>query len=191
MPEYRYSPLSQKLSAVRLLQLLPCPEEERDIHCGLFEYTLWESVSRNCPYEALSYVWGGGEKPRSLTVDNQQLAVTKNLHTMLLRLRDRVIPRIIWVDAVCINQADNEEKEHQIRLLPTIYARASRVIAWLGEAEDGSNQALESIRLARQKFAESSDIQRFQWPIQQLLKRPWFYRVWVSNQICSKSIKSS
>jgi hypothetical protein len=181
IPQYRYSPLSQKSDVVRLLRLLPCQDEEVNIRCELFEYTLRELESTNCPYEALSYVWGGENKPRSITIDGRELAITENLHTVLLRLQDRVIPRIIWVDAVCINQADDKEKEYQIPLLPTIYAKASRVIVWLGEAYDDSYQALESIRLARENVIKPSNIEIFQQPIRQLLNRPWFNRIWVSN----------
>lgn len=76
---------------------------------------------------------------------------------MLLRLRDCNIPRIIWVDAVCINQADEKEKEHQILLLPAIYANANRVAVWLGEAHNDSDQALEAIRLASAESTQPFD----------------------------------
>jgi hypothetical protein len=77
--------------------------------------------------------------------------VTVNLHEALSHLRDRSIERIIWVDAVCINQNDGEEKGQQIQLMAKIYGQASRVLVWLGEAADNSDQALEEIRLAGSK----------------------------------------
>jgi hypothetical protein len=131
-----------------LLRLLPGKDEPENVQCELFEYTLRESNATSHLYEALSYVWGSEADPKFITVDDQKLAVTQNLYAVLLRLRDYNIPRIIWVDAVCINQGDDKEKEHQIRLLPAIYAKANRVAVWLGEAYHDSDQALEAIRLA-------------------------------------------
>lgn len=60
-------------------------------------------------------------------------------------LQDYQLDRILWVDAICINQDDQGEKNKQIPLIRTIYA-ASCVIVWLGEAMEDSDGALESIR---------------------------------------------
>jgi hypothetical protein len=155
VPQYRYSSLSQNSKTIRLLRLLPDEDELKNIECELFEYALPGSNTRNHLYEALSYVWGSEENLQSISVDNQKLKVTQNLHTALLHLRDCNIPRIIWVDAICINQVDEKEKEHQILLLPAIYAKANRVVVWLGEAQSDSDQALEAIRLAS---AESTQL---------------------------------
>ncbi|KAH8691062.1 heterokaryon incompatibility, partial [Phaeosphaeriaceae sp. PMI808] len=88
-------------------------------------------------YEALSYVWGSECKPNHIIVVEDQKKdrktdITKNLHEALLCLRDQDIPRVIWVDAVCIDQGNNVEKASQIPLMVEIYARAIRVIVWLG-----------------------------------------------------------
>ena len=107
MPEYRYSPLSPKPNVTRLLRLQPSKGEPENIICELSEYTLRDSDAVNHPYEALSYVWGDGTKPKSITIlDGQKrhgtLPVTENLYAALLRLRDDELPRTIWVDAICI-----------------------------------------------------------------------------------------
>jgi hypothetical protein len=187
MPPYRYSLLSQEQHTIRLLRLLPSQGESEDVRCDLFEYTIQESDTENHLYEALSYVWGGEEKPKSILIDGQELAITQNLHTALLRLRNCRFPRIIWVDAVCIDQANNNEKELQIQLMATIYAKASRVIVWLGAAEGNSDQALDAIRIASSPRFESkryrqtaqASIWLAELAILQLLKRPWFSRIWV------------
>jgi hypothetical protein len=182
VPKYRYSPLWQKRNIIRLLRLLPSKDVPEKLQCELFEYVLQESDVSNYLYEALSYVWGSEDTPQSIIIDNHELAVTQNLYIALLHLRDREIPRIIWIDAVCINQADEKEKEHQIQFMPIIYAKASRVIVWLGEAKDDSDQAVESIRLGSEKSVNPSNTGPFQQPILQLLKRPWFHRIWVRKQ---------
>ena len=187
MPPYRYSLLSQEQYTIRLLRLLPSPWKSEDVRCDLFEYTIQESDTENHLYEALSYVWGGEEKPKSILIDGQELAVTQNLHMALLRLRNCKFPRIIWADAICINQANDNEKELQIPLIATIYAKASRVVVWLGEAQDNSDQALDAIRIASSPRFESKQYRQTAqasiWlsepAILQLLKRPWFRRIWV------------
>ncbi|KAF4620185.1 hypothetical protein G7Y89_g14636 [Cudoniella acicularis] len=190
MPPYRYSSLSHKPNIIRLLRLLPSKDEPENLRCELLEHTLRESDTACHPYEALSYVWGSEKKPKSITIiddqkDDQELAVTQNLYIALLHLRDHEIPRIIWADAVCINQANKEEKEHQIKFMAAIYAKASRVIVWLGEARDESDRALESIRIAGEKSVEPSNTELFEQAILQLLERPWFCRIWVLQEMAA------
>jgi hypothetical protein len=121
----------------------------------------------------------------------------------LLHLRDRFVERIIWIDAICINQDDNGEKGQQVQTMAKIYAKASRVIVWLGEAADNSDQALEEIRMAAeeqhtnpaiyktnqqvtfgrsyQQHRNSAINETSQQAILRLLERPWFHRIWVSG----------
>jgi hypothetical protein len=130
----------------------------------------------------LSYVWGDPEETLPILINNRRFNITLNLHAALLRLRDRDIARIIWVDAVCINQADEQEKQHQIQSIAKIYGKASRVIVWLGETADDSNEALEAIRTAGKKFTNSSNEDVIQQAIPPLLQRSWFRRIWVRQR---------
>src|SRR5207253_11117573 len=127
MSQYLYSPLSQP-DSIRLLQLLPRKEDSKNLQCKLFEYSLRNSDNSSHLYEALSYVWGSENKPRSIIIDDQSLSITQNLYALLLRLQNHSLSRVIWVDAVCINQIDEKEKEFQIPLMAEIYAKASRVL---------------------------------------------------------------
>jgi hypothetical protein len=137
------------------------------------------NISRHL-YEALSYVWGSEDKPQSIVVDDRNLNITQNLHVVLLRLQDYRFSRIIWVDAVCINQADVKEKEHQIPLMAEIYANASRVLVWLGDIEDSGDRALRAICHADESYAKRlSHTEPYRPQILKLLQRPWFQRIWV------------
>lgn len=188
MLEYPHSQLSLPTS-IRLLRLLPSERDSEDLRGELFEYDLQKSNKPISPYEALSYVWGSEDRPQAILIDNYGLNVTHNLYTALLRLRDHSIPRIIWVDAICINQQKDQEKEHQISLMTEIYSKASRVIIWLGEAQDNSSEVLDALLLAGEEFAESSDADKeysqpsitdiFHQGILHLLEREWFQRIWV------------
>jgi len=178
----RYSPLPLG-SDIRLLRLMPHKDGTAPIQCQLFDYSLQESGKKTHLYEALSYVWGGSDKPRSISIDKYNLPVTVNLHAALSRLRDRFLERIIWVDAVCINQVDLKEQGLQVQLMAKIYSKANRVIVWLGEMEPDSDQVLEDIRLAANKEStERSKKEMNQQSILNLLQRPWFQRIWVREQ---------
>jgi hypothetical protein len=83
------------------------------------------------------YCGKGENKPRSVIINDQRLAITQNLYSAPLHLQDHSCPRVIWADAICINQGNNREKEHQIPLMPEVYAKAGCVLVWLGEAENG------------------------------------------------------
>lgn len=179
---YLYSPLSQP-DSVRLLQLLPRNEDPKNMRCKLFEYCLRNRDNPSYPYEALSYFWGRENNLCSIIIDDQNLRISQNLFALLLRLQDHSCSRIIWVDAVCINQKDDKEKERQIPFMTEIYAKASRVLVWLGEAEDDSGRALEAIRLTGKNSTKYlSHAKSFRQPIQKLLQRPWFRRFWVRQQ---------
>ncbi|KAH7625119.1 hypothetical protein B0T09DRAFT_369600, partial [Sordaria sp. MPI-SDFR-AT-0083] len=102
--------------------------------------------------------------------------------TPLLHLRDHSIQRTIWIDAICINQGDNEEKGHQVQSMAKIYAKASRVIVWLGKEAAGSDQALEKIRIAAELSKRRLDDKA---GILTLLERSWFQRIWVLQEVAA------
>jgi hypothetical protein len=166
--------------SIRLLCLLPHEDKNARIQCQLFDYSLQESEKRTHPYDALSYVWGDSDNPQSISIGEHDLLVTVNLHKALSRLRHRSIARIIWVDAVCINQENEKEKEQQIQFMAKIYGQANRVVVWLGETENDSDRALEKIRFAGgKKFINSSNNKTIQQAVLALLDRQWFRRIWV------------
>ncbi|KAH7124484.1 HET domain protein [Dactylonectria macrodidyma] len=192
---YLFSPLPD--GCIRLLRLMPHEDEHAPIQCQLFDYPLLDSGRGTHLYEALSYVWGSPEKPRFVTTDEGYLRVTENLHAALLRLRDRSLQRIIWVDAICINQDDTEERNRQVQSMAKIYARANRVLVWLEEATAGGGQvnreatddsprALEEIGIAAGgRYTKSEDSETKQQAVLTLLQRSWFRRVWVLQEVAA------
>lgn len=149
---HSYRPLSP--DSIRLLRLLPSEERNAPIQCQLIDYSL-QKPGRH-PYDALSYVWGSTDNPRFISVGKHDLPVTENLHKALSHLRYDKFERILWVDALCINQEDEREKERQIPLMPRIYGQATSVIVWLGEAADNSDLAIEEIRAAGARASNDS-----------------------------------
>ncbi|KAI9699911.1 MAG: hypothetical protein M1820_006973 [Bogoriella megaspora] len=128
--EYIHQPLKQS-GYVRLLKLHTLGEQ---IECSLKQFPLVEAK-----FEALSYVWGGEEKPfRAIIRDTRGrnlgfLSLTRNLHNALRDLRDT--PELegtnFWIDQICIDQ-NGEEKNHQVKMMNKIYKSASRVMVHIG-----------------------------------------------------------
>jgi hypothetical protein len=94
-------------------------------------------------FEALSYVWGQSvttkeenttkkNKPM-VTCNGHGLRVTVNLMQALQHIRSKSDTVFLWVDAICINQRDQEERRNQVSLMGHVYKKAKRVIVWLGE----------------------------------------------------------
>ncbi|KAM0175400.1 hypothetical protein ACHAPC_009643 [Botrytis cinerea] len=162
---------------------MPSEALTASIECRLHIYPLEKANKATHIYQALSYVWGVSETLRSVFIDKQPLPVTANLHAALLQLRDRTFERIIWVDAICINQKDEEEKSHQIGLMAKIFGLADRVIVYLGEAADDSDQALKIIRGVEDELMDPSSSKENEKRILELLKRPWFQRIWVLQEV--------
>lgn len=182
MSSYQYSSLPPEGDTIRLLRLLPNEDEAAPLQCELCNYSLQKLGPRTHLYEALSYVWGSPHVTRPIYLGKNLFSVTVNLHAALLRLRDHSFERIIWVDAICINQKNPEEQGQQVQLMAKIYSNAHRVIVWLGEKTEDTNGALQDICLAANgKSTEHSKKNT----ILNLLERPWFQRIWVLQEVAA------
>ena len=100
------------------------------------------------PYEALSYTWGLPGDSATVLFQGIKISIPSNLRDALLMLRKSTSNRIVWADCLCIDQNDNEEKNHQVALMGRIYQQASQVIVWLGT--DPRGVASMAFDLARQ-----------------------------------------
>ncbi len=187
--KHQYSRLPEGF--IRLFRLMPDRDEHSPIHGQLFNYSLSDLGKGTHLYEALSYVWGVSETTQSVFIDKGYLSATTNLHMALKRLRDWSLDRIIWVDAICINHDNKDERGRQIQSMAEIYAKASRVVVWLEEATVGSGQVHEGITTdsgqALEELRVAADPQRTKssygktnpQAIHSLLQRSWFQRIWV------------
>jgi hypothetical protein len=85
----------------------------------------------------------------------------------------------IWVDAICIDQSNLEERKQQVQLMAKIYSKAHRVIVWLGREAVNAEGVLEDIRLAANEESTEHSKDMNQPAILKLLERQWFQRIWV------------
>jgi len=176
---YSYAPLLPDPDSIRLLRLHPTEDESEAIHCDLHRFSLDESIGPLPRYGALSYVWGHLNKSQPIFVNGYHFEVTKNLHGALSSLRHRSI-EWLWIDAICINQKDKDERGHQVRSMAKIYGKAHRVIVWLGEAANESELAFDAIHNPSKGINNSSD-DTIRQSVVALLERKWFRRIWVTE----------
>ncbi|KAG4420674.1 hypothetical protein IFR04_006162 [Cadophora malorum] len=127
MPIYHPLPSTGQGPHIRLCSLLPA-SFGTPIKCNIQAFELDPQLE----YEAVSYVWGNEIDCISIEVNGERMLVRKNLATLLTYLRTEFDYRSLWIDAICINQADTVERNGQVLLMGEIYRSASRVISWLG-----------------------------------------------------------
>ncbi|MCJ1449515.1 MAG: hypothetical protein MMC23_010035 [Stictis urceolatum] len=89
------------------------------------------------PYETLSYTWGDHQLTRSIIRNGSPEVVTESFYVILLRLRFEDQVRILWIDQLCIDQLNTEEKSHQVSLMRQIYQRSLQGLIWPGELLTG------------------------------------------------------
>lgn len=154
------------------------------------------SINEPPPYEALSYVWGSSEALQVLTLDGHAFRVTQNLYAALNHL---LLPagavRVLWVDAICINQGteqgDLAERSLQVRLMSRIFSGATNVIAYLGEPYPGLFEAMEFLTVAAggqqshvDRLTQNSDcnIPQLCRGLISFFNRPWWGRIWTVQE---------
>lgn len=146
LPTYQYKPIDLARDAIRLIRLMK-GSYASSIRCELLQSYLDRSIG--VPYEALSYVWGKRPRKRHLVTlemvnaDSTTLGYLRiypNLHNILKHLRSVDEDRILWIDAICIDQRKHhegaiQERNHQVGQMTLVYENAWRVLAWLGNID--------------------------------------------------------
>jgi len=132
------------------------------IRCRLNEISLDDKTETALPYEALSYVWGKPVGTRPIECAGGTLMVTPNCELALRHLRLARRERVLWIDAMCINQASAQEKSVQVPLMGDVYARATRVLVWLGPGNDETGRLCRNIARAR-RLTELFEAARRAW----------------------------
>ncbi|KAL6810606.1 heterokaryon incompatibility domain-containing protein [Trichoderma camerunense] len=195
-PSHHGASLSQQYPApslptsrhIRLVSLLPGRDDT--ITCELLTADL-DSAPH---YEALSYTWGNPLDCQTIYIkttesrDATEFQVTSNCFSALRRLRLTDRPRILWIDAVSIDQHNFPERNHQVTLMSQIYSGAAEVIIYLGESENNCDLAIEFIIELDNPDLETTT--SLSYPkseplllaLRSFFNRPWFSRVWVIQE---------
>lgn len=156
-------------------------------------------------YTALSYTWGDNSNKVTIEVNGTEFEVTRNLHLALKHFRNTQDPiPTLWVDAICINQKHDNEKEAQVQFMQSIFSGAQETWGWLGPEVDKSNNAVDLINVLSRVYRNScqgdntdpENADKAQWgslkspgiedklaALDHLLTRDYWYRVWIVQEI--------
>lgn len=142
-PTYQYTPLNPTTPSIRLAYISPGPPS------APLSITLHPVPLLTTPpptYEALSYTWGPPTPKSHIQLHGRIVDVTPSLSIALQRLRLPDRERIVWIDALCIDQSSVPEKTSQVRMMRDIYALASRVVVCLGPSDSTSKTCVEFLK---------------------------------------------
>jgi hypothetical protein len=152
-----------------------------------------ETAHHRPQYEALSYVWGPTEM-KSISLNGQSCDVRENLFDALVNLRSENQQRTLWVDAICINQDDMKERNHQVSRMESIYSQAEKV-AWLGLSDEFTVEALgflqsfdpeiESLTgfIFKNELADTEEGCRILEGVRSISLRPYWTRLWIIQEL--------
>ncbi|RBR09496.1 hypothetical protein FVER53590_29277 [Fusarium verticillioides] len=179
---------------------------QSQVQCRLYQSHL-DDINT---YEALSYAWEDQDKPHEVIVDGKYLSITASLNDALFHLRKPDEDRVLWIDALCINQNNIKERGHQVNRMGEIYRKAEKVVIWLGYTSGSAVRFQSAVsmfgrNLPSNAFREwSRDDNRWkdQWKLieahlgssghddlveglQSLMRKPWFSRVWILQEVAN------
>ncbi|KAH7163596.1 heterokaryon incompatibility protein-domain-containing protein [Dactylonectria estremocensis] len=202
---YRYTPIGE--GSTRVLFLLEAESFDDDLKGALLDVSLSKKLDDDFAYTALSYVWGTERSTHTISIGNETLYIGANLDSALRHIRRCDRPLLLWVDAICINQSDVQERNDQVYRMRQIYESAKDTIVYLGDQsgekigisawnylERNSSWALDANKdkdysLPSARSSKTSDRGGLHDVYHDVLCRLWFSRVWVFQEaVVSKEI---
>lgn len=128
---FKHDELPDAATHISLLRISRCVGDKR-VACELSTWTV-EDVP---DYVAVSYTWGDPASTSEITLNGRPMEVRQNCDEVLRQAFGFAATRYFWVDAICIDQSSNQEKNHQVAMMGQIFARATEVIAGVGPQSD-------------------------------------------------------
>ena len=195
MKAYQYQKLTEP-DAIRLILLQQSEDLDTPLSCSLLHTSLSECHNNVIDkYTALSYVWGDPTLSQVVRVDDEAMHITQSLNSALLHLRDAHRSRLIWADAICINQDDIEERNQQVKQMGLVYQQANHTVIYLGEGTSETSMFLKTLqsKATVNYFASLSaivdisvknlDTELEDTAREWILSRPWFRRAWILQEL--------
>ena len=184
-----YAPLDYRLD-IRTLVLEPARSWSDPIKCQLRVVSLAKIEERY--YEAVSYCWDDDEKSNVIYINDRPYYVTDSLNSFLRYRREKDQSVTLWIDAVCINQDDYEEKQKQVQLMREIYLCSNRLTVWLGSPSGDTHLAFATILYVLQgddlklPYLDGDSGRA----LNSLFDRPFWTRIWIIQEIILGTIFS-
>jgi hypothetical protein len=182
---FAYHPINNP-SGIRFIVLHP-GHFDALIEVNIIHTTLLQGL----PFEALSYTWGDHTTLRTIAIRSRKrcfLHVTENLESALRHLRHSNKKRLLWIDALCINQGDRQERSSQVMKMGQIYSQARNVCIWLGEDAGRSDDGMEFVNQVSHlekldKLVKDPEMIPDWQALATLMRKSWFSRRWVIQEV--------
>jgi hypothetical protein len=178
---YLYITLKEVRNEIRLLKLHPGTRND-PLVCSL----VTSSLDDNPSYDALSYMWGSPELTETMAIDqNAQMRIRLNLAKALRCIRNPNNYCILWVDALCINQQDVEERNTQVSIMRKIYTQATAVRVYIDRSILISDAVYQMLQNLSEKGDGSSlgDDSSIWHPVAHLLQDKYWERLWIQQEL--------
>jgi hypothetical protein len=188
---YKIRPLRYP-DAIRLCRLLPHSDAASFIHISLSPYRLSDPTLK---FTALSYTWGDPSDKVKISVGGREtfLHVPRSASEALTALRLHGKEKLFWIDAICIDQSNLQEKTSQVRIMGRIFARAFSTVIYLGPHTESSQIVFQELieaenapkvktywkKMVRDRAPPNGAVVQ---GLDELIQRPWFQRVWVLQE---------
>lgn len=175
-------------NSLRLVEIQPAAHESDPVVCTLSEVTFGSRPM----FEALSYMWGTEKADDAITLNGHPFEVGKNLLDALHFLRSQAMFKktchLFWIDAICINQSDVEERNRQVRIMDQIYFRADTVVVWLGSKySEFQREMISELKLEESEKLGEGSLQignsTQQKMVRHLRTDPYWDRLWILQEI--------
>jgi hypothetical protein len=139
----RYEPLSSSHKEIRVLTVAPASDN------GIVECTMKRVSLLDEPvpaYETISYCWGQPQARSNIRLNGHSTLVPASSEAALRRMRLSDQPRVLWIDAICINQSSTAERSAQVAIMSTIYRIARHNLIYLGEDDGLADRGVKAIQ---------------------------------------------
>ena len=196
---FKHEPLDLRKPTIRVFTILP---GTGTIRCSM------KHVGLDSDRTACSYVWGDSKPSQVILINERVFHVRENLHDFLLQMRKDEFLKPLWVDALCINQSNTSERNHQVQKMGSIYRGARAVVSWLGQGYASATQFMQFAaivskevtdkRAARAGTAKSADsavlfylsVHRHRWEVAEFSDSvtafcclEYFTRTWIVSEV--------
>ncbi|KAE9366576.1 HET-domain-containing protein [Stipitochalara longipes BDJ] len=179
---YSTAHLDLKSKDIRLVEVLP-DNEATVISCRFHAQTL----QKPSPYTALSYAWGDSRNMKEILLDGEAFRVRDNLWQFLHQMRVQGRRDRFWIDAICIDQENVKERNHQVALMKDIYTKAIQVVVWLGPTSANSQLAINKLKAISTTTTRANNIYPI-WTAEaweavwDLCQRDYWTRIWIVQE---------
>jgi hypothetical protein len=187
---FTHRPLDRSIQEIRLVRIHDLEHSEPVISIK------HANIDENPKFKALSYTWGDKTPPHGILVkadgefetDDTHMTVSPNLYSFLMMLKSNQewdYATWLWIDQLCINQEDHQERNHQVGLMAQLYSSAEQVIVWLGSADEEFNRYGRSLATTMSQLTDPDyprDVPSFASSLQRLSQHPYWTRLWVVQE---------